>query len=308
MPYTFRLTFHGLCAFVPNGPLDVFDGTGQPVGAFNQITLILPDLANPPALSPNEPHLPFVRYSPLHLVSSNAATDRASDLIFHQGRPDELRSCLLNREQLSLSSNGGLGALQIVNRRPAGPPAIAAGEEDLIFWMAKASGMAPLALSGALAANHPIVAGRMFLTAGRFRTLETGRAVFDLPNGRRQRLATKVAVEYVATDNQTFTLSFQRFGGGAAKTLVFGRTAAAGNPGVVEVEIKNREAFDLIGASPQQNPDDASEFDFIYQLMSNPPAGRPTPKLVPSLPPLNAAGVRPTLRTLCPPVALDGFI
>jgi hypothetical protein len=299
MPYTFRVIFHGLCAFIPGRPFDDFEADGEMSSPPGEVTVILRDLTIPPdEVALNVPHHPFLRFLPRDVAQS----DRFIDQTFHPGQADERQICFFKGDDLSIERSGAAGPLVIENRRPTDQRSPIPNDRNLLFWLAKVSGQARPDLRDGPGQD---IAGRIVLTSGRLRAFELGPEVFHLPNGRQQQLATKIALEFDnVDDDETFTFRFEGFNGaGAAGTVVFGRTAQSAE--VVEVEIKNRESIDLVRLDVQSDQSDAKEFVFVYDLLVNPPADRPAPLFLPQLGHI-AIGAGPTLRFLCPPVAVEG--
>lgn len=318
MPYTFQVVFHGLCAFVPDRPIDAFDANGNLPNPPREMTVLLRDLRNPPNNGNGSilVHHAFVEFSERDRITS--ASDREVDGVFRPGQLNERRICMIRKEDVSVfqgQQEPSQGALQVVNRRPANlQQPTAQGDEDLLFWLAKIGpdtktpGLAHGGLRNAVPNVAGVdLAGRIHLKTGRLRTFALSNRVFQFQGGARKRLATKVALEFAnVADDQTFTLSFKGFGAAARKSLVFGRRPGAGSPSVVRVDIKNREIDEFFGVAEANDLDDGSEFGIFYDLLAAtvPLAQRVIPR--PTAPILGAVVPRGALRTLCPPTGMEG--
>jgi hypothetical protein len=305
MPYTLRIIFSGLCAFVAERRLDSTDA--PPTRA----TVLFRDLHRGLRLGDItvEPH--FAR---IEVPNVNVRAEKSDRSITRDGL---IASSDFAREDLEIILPGA--PLRI--DAPGGTVSFStAPDESSIAFMPtieEVSGRAmrvKSALLGPLTAAEPLLAGRVVLTRGKLSTsqlqvgtwgiLPIGTVVSGSPADGR-RLARSIALDIPGLTGEV-ELRFKPFGGGKGSSVVVGPPLDAPNRLVV-LNLKNLERPEL-APQPQPVTPPARDLDFAIYFDLLEPFTDELPRVIPHLlsPEPRGGGVVTHIGGCTPVVILGG--
>jgi len=281
MPFTFRIVFTGLCAFVPDKPFD--EGP-------TQVQVLLPNVLKARSVHPPEPvepkesdslilppHLPMLTFNMKHLRPSDG-----QPTFFVKDRLDldeRLGMVLLLNEDLAVQAEApDPGALQI-NNEPVDPSKpLTAAQRKSMFWLTKVDEKlvgtdrrVRSELLGPLSSDEKKIISRILLTTGLLSTNKLSEAGWQyleidepIAKGNGRRIATQLALELKS--EKPVVLSMRGFGAPQGGKIVFAPPKDSNDD--VEINIQNLEPDIFLGVPQgQQAPHIDPDFSVYYDLL-----------------------------------------
>lgn len=243
MPYTLRIVFSGLCAFVPDKPFD-------PADPPTEVVALLRNLFKPIVFSNGDVmavHIPRVEVEPKNYRSTST---RPIDFVQDPGTSQERDVFVCRFEDIKFAPEGVLpspGTLTVNAVRPVDENNPTPDEKRSLYWLADFRDSAganarikTMLLGDIIPDDGPLVSCRVFISSGELQSqqLQDGLWIFD-PRLQPKKLTRSIALEFKGLSRDS-EIVFREFDQTQETKIAVGPPASSPTEDVV-IEIKNAE-------------------------------------------------------------------